>query len=55
LLRLSWYLRAETWVFTWRDWLYGFVRALPAWQSTQALLRRMRLWLAELVSGVAPR
>jgi hypothetical protein len=53
LIRLSWYLRAETWVFTWRDWLYGFVRALPAWQKMQAMLRRMRLWLAELVSGVA--
>lgn len=55
LLRLSWYLRAETWLFDWRDRLYAFVRALPAWQAAKALIRRARLWLAELVSGAAPR
>lgn len=55
LLRLSWYLRAETWLFDWRDRLYAFVRALPAWQAATALIRRARLWLAELVSGTASR
>ena len=55
LLRLSWYLRAETRLFAWRDGLYAFVRALPAWQRATALLRQARIWLAELVSGTAPR
>jgi hypothetical protein len=51
LLRLSWYLRAETWLFDWRDRLYAFVRALPAWQTAKALVSRARAWLAKLVSG----
>ena len=55
LLRLSWYLRAETWLFDFRDRVYGFVRALPAWQATVAAIRRTKAWLAELVSGVTSR
>lgn len=55
LLRLSWYLRAETWLFDFRDRVYGFVRALPAWQAVAAVIRRARAWLAELVSGVTSR
>jgi len=55
LLRLSWYLRAETWLFDWRDRLYAFVRALPAWQAAKALVRRAKVWLVQLVSGTASR
>lgn len=55
LLRLSWYLSTETWVFTCRDKIYAFVRALPAWQAASALVRRAKAWLAALVSGIAPR
>jgi hypothetical protein len=55
LLRLSWYLATETWLFEWRDKIYAFVRALPAWQAAAALSRRAKAWLAELVSGTAPR
>ena len=55
LLRLSWYLRAETWLFTWRDRIYGFVRALPAWQKAVALIRRLRFWVRGLVSAVWSR
>lgn len=55
LLRLSWYLRAETWLFEFRDRVYGFVRALPAWQTAAAVIRRTKAWLAELVSGVTSR
>jgi hypothetical protein len=55
LLRLSWYLATETWLFEWRDKIYAFVRALPAWQAVTALSRRAKAWLAELVSGTAPR
>ena len=55
LVTMPWFLASETWLFTWRDRLYGFVRALPAWQRARDLLQRMRRWLAELVSGAAPR
>ena len=55
LLRLSWYLRAETWLFDFRDRVYGFVRALPAWQAAANAIRRTKAWLAELVSGATSR
>ena len=37
LVTMPWFLRAETWLFAWRDRLYAFVRALPAWQRAAAL------------------
>lgn len=55
LLRLSWYLRAETWLFAWRDRVYAFVRGLRAWQLVTALVARARAWLAGLVAGLGPR
>lgn len=55
LLQLSWYLRAETWLFDFRDRVYGFVRALPAWQAAASAIRRAKAWLMELVSGVTSR
>lgn len=55
LLGFSWYLPAETWLFGWRDKIYGFVRSLPVWQAASATIRRTKVWLTELVSGVAPR
>jgi hypothetical protein len=55
LVTMPWFLRAETWLFAWRDRLYAFVRALPAWQKARELVRRTRAWMAELVSGVLPR
>lgn len=55
LIRIEWYLRAETWLFHWRDRLYGFVRALPAWQRAKAMILRVRLWLRQMVSGVTSR
>jgi hypothetical protein len=51
LVTMPWFRASETWLFTWRDRLYAFVRALPAWQRATEMLRRARLWLAELVSG----
>ncbi|MDI1287832.1 MAG: hypothetical protein PSV46_25855 [Reyranella sp.] len=55
LVKMPWFLASEIWLFAWRDRLYGFVRALPAWQRVTALLRRAKVWLAELVSGLVPR
>ena len=55
LLQLAWYLRAETWLFDFRDRVYGFVRALPAWQAAATAIRRAKAWLVELVSGVTSR
>lgn len=55
LVTMPWFLASETWVFTWRDRLYAFVRALPAWQRAKAMLQRVRSWLMELVSSATPR
>ncbi|MFO1161246.1 MAG: hypothetical protein U1E60_20550 [Reyranellaceae bacterium] len=53
--KLRWFVAAEAWLFGWRDRIYGFVRALPAWQKAVAMIRRLRLWLAGLVSAVWSR
>jgi hypothetical protein len=42
LVTLDWFARAETWVFGWRDRLYGIVKAMPAWQATMAWVHRLR-------------
>ncbi|MDP1751781.1 MAG: hypothetical protein Q8L22_20205 [Reyranella sp.] len=55
LVTMPWFLASETWLFAWRDRLYGFVRALPVWQRTVVLVRQAKVWLAELVSGLVPR
>lgn len=55
LLRLSWYLRAETWLFKWRDRVYGFVRSLPVWQAAVSISRQAKAWLAALVSRAPSR
>ena len=55
LVTMPWFLASETWLFAWRDRLYGFVRALPAWQRATAMLRRTKAWLSELVSGLVSR
>lgn len=46
LSTLQWFVRAEAWVFAWRDWLYAFVKALPAWQMATAFLHRVRRLVA---------
>ena len=55
LVKMPWYLSAETWLFDWRDRLYAFVRALPAWQRAKALVQRVRIWVRELVFGASSR
>lgn len=55
LLKISWYSRAETWLFDWRDRLYAFMRSLPVWQKAKALVQRARTWLRELVFRTSSR
>jgi hypothetical protein len=55
LLKLRWFAWADTRFFYWRDWAYAFVRSLPAWQKTAALVKRMRARMAELVSTLFAR
>ena len=55
LRQLRWFAWADTKFFHWRDWAYGFVRNMPAWQKAKAAADRARLWLAALVSGLFAR
>lgn len=55
LVRMAWYLRAETRLFDWRDRLYAFVQALPAWQRAKAMIQRLRHWMRELVFRTSSR
>jgi hypothetical protein len=55
LMTIGWYARVDTWFFTWRDWIYAFVRALPAWQKARELVQGVRSWLRALVSGLFAR
>jgi hypothetical protein len=55
MMTLPWFAWADTKFFHWRDWAYGFVRRLPAWQRAKVILERTRAWLAELVSGLFAR
>ena len=50
LVTMPWFLASETWVFTWRDRLYGFVRSLPAWQRAKAMMQRAKAWMRERVA-----
>ena len=52
LVTMPWFLAAETWVFTWRDRLYGFVRAMPAWQRAKVMMQRAKAWMREMVSPI---
>lgn len=49
LVKMRWYLRAETWLFDWRDRLYAFVRAMPAWQKAKAMVQGLRRWMRDLL------
>lgn len=55
LMTIGWYARVDTWFFAWRDWIYAFVRALPAWQKARELVQDVRSWLRALVSGLFAR
>jgi hypothetical protein len=55
LLQLRWFAWADTRFFYWRDWAYAFVRSLPAWQMTAALVKQMRARMAKLVSVLFAR
>ena len=46
LMTMPWFVRAETWLFAWRDRLYAFVRAMPAWQKAAGLSHAPRAWLS---------
>ena len=55
LVTMPWFARADTWFFAWRDWLYAFVRAMPAWQKAVELAQRWRQRAADLVSSLFAR
>ncbi len=55
LVMLPWFARVDAWFWRWHDWLYAFVKALPAWQKTMEVIQRVRLRLKELVSGLFAR
>jgi hypothetical protein len=49
LVTMPWYRRSEDWVFAFRDRVYAFVRALPAWQKARAIVQRVRAWVRSVV------
>lgn len=55
LMTIPWFAKADTWFFYWRDQAYAFVKSLPAWQRTAALVQRLRARIAALVSGLLAR
>ena len=55
LVTLPWFARADAWFFGWRDRIYSFVRAIPAWQKTVEIVERLRRRLTGLVSGLFAR
>jgi hypothetical protein len=55
LATLAWFVRAETWVFGWRDRLYAAVKAMPAWQAAAALVRQTKDWLHDAVRRLRAR
>lgn len=55
LRTIPWFARLDTWFFDWRDRTYAFVRSLPAWQRTAALVQRVRARFAKLVSALSAR
>jgi hypothetical protein len=55
LITIRWFAWADTHFFYWRDRAYAFVRSLPTWQKAAAMVRRTRIWMAELVSGFFAR
>lgn len=48
LMTVRWFAWADTHFFYWRDQAYAFVRSLPAWQKTAALVARIRSRLARI-------
>jgi hypothetical protein len=55
LMAIPWFAKADNWFFYWRDQAYAFVKALPAWQRVAALVQRLRVRIAALVSGLLAR
>ncbi|HLG49749.1 MAG TPA: hypothetical protein VKY24_26145 [Reyranella sp.] len=55
LMTISWFAWADTRFFAWRDRAYAFVRSLPAWQKTHAMVQAMRARMVEVVSALFAR
>jgi hypothetical protein len=55
LMSIGWFAWADRKFFHWRDWAYGYVRSLPAWQKAVELTERTRVRVAELVSALFAR
>ncbi len=45
---LAWFVRIETWVFAWRDRLYGYVKSLRAWRAMTAWIAHIKTRLRDL-------
>jgi hypothetical protein len=55
LMTIPWFAWGDTRFFYWRDRAYAFVKSLPAWQKTAALVRAMRARMTQLVSALFAR
>lgn len=55
LMTIGWFAMADTSFFYWRDQAYAFVKSLPAWKRVAALVEKLRVRIAGLVSGLFAR
>ena len=55
LMTIGWFARIDTSFFYWRDQAYAFVKSLPAWKRVAALVQKLRIRIADLVSGLFAR
>ena len=54
LMTIAWFAWADIRFFAWRDRAYAFVRSLPTWQKTAAMVRAIRARMTEWISAVKP-
>jgi hypothetical protein len=55
LATLPWFVRAEAWVFGWRDRLYAAVKAMPAWKAASVAVHATRAWVVARVETLRRR
>ena len=51
LMTLDWFARLYRFAMAWRERIYGFVKASPAWRALVRMRSQLRAWFARLSPG----